>query len=139
MNEYIDVDKLHEVLEGRLVGRSTGQTFSRLVQMVQSIEFLPNGCVVHISASEQEAKMAVRNFMTIMGYLGMGDLIEYQNVGKLRFDNGCIALFLSAASEQKIERFLAGVKLDNYFVDHFAEYLINDQLHDFLQTRLRNG
>lgn len=137
MNEYIDVEKLHAVLEGKLVGRQSGQTFARLVQMAQSIEFLPNGNVVHIAANEQQAKMYRADFKTILNYLGMGDMLTHTYVDYMRFDNGCKARFLSAASSSQLMDRLRGVQLDNYFVDHFAEYLINDHLHGFLQTRLK--
>lgn len=136
MNSYIDVEKLHDVLEGKLVGRGSGQSFARLVQLAQSIEFLPSGTLAYIGANETDAKAAQKNLLTIMTHLGMGDWLTQQTVQRLGFDNRCRVLFLSAASSETLQNSLRGIKLDNYFVDHFAEYLISDYLHDFLQTRL---
>ena len=137
MNEYIDVEKLHAVLEGKLVGRGSGQTFARLVQMVQSVEFLPDGYIVHIAANEQAARNYRADFKTILNYFGMGDLLTHTTVQEMRFENGCRVRFLSASSPEKLQNALRGVRLDNYFVDHYAEYLISEHLHGFLQTRLK--
>lgn len=139
MNEYIDVERLHSVLEGKLVGRGSGQSFARLVQLAQSVEFLPFGKLAYIGSNETDAKAAQRDLLTVMTCLGMGDWTTHSTLQRLSFDNQCQVLFLSAASSDKLETSLRGVRLDNYFVDHFAEYLISDYLHDFLQTRLRNG
>lgn len=136
MNEYIDVERLHAVIEGKLVGRGSGQSFARLVQLAQSIEFLPFGKLAYIGANETDARAAAKDLLTIMTCLGMGDWNTHLTRDKLGFENQCQVLFLSASSSEKLERSLRGVRLDNYFVDHFAEYLINDQLHGFLQTRL---
>lgn len=136
MSEYIDVEKLHAVLEGKLVGRGSGQSFARLVQMVQSVEFLPNGKVIHISADQQSARNYAADFKTILNYLGMGDLLTRITVGQFKFENGCSARFLSASSPQQLVTSLTGVRIDNYFVDHFAEYLITNEMHNFIQSRL---
>ncbi len=136
MNEYINIDKLHAVLEGKLIGRNSGQSFARLVQMAQSVEFLPYGKVVHISSNEQTAKIYRSDFKIILNYLGMGDFIVHTYVDSIRFENGCSARFLSASSPQKLVTALRGIKLDNYFIDHDAEYLISDQMYGFIQTRL---
>jgi hypothetical protein len=137
MNNYIDVEKLHRVLEGKLVGRSTGQSFARLVQMAQSIEFLPNGRVVHIAANEMASRDFRLDFKTILNYLGMGDMITVTTVERIKFDNGCEARFLSASNLVSFKNSLVGTSIDNYFVDHFAEYLINCDMHDLLQSRLK--
>lgn len=121
----IDIDKLHDVLEGKRFGRGDGRTIAGLVQLAQYVDFHPHGKLVHFSANFTQARANREVFHTeILDSLGMKDEVACQYADYTVFDNGCKVYFMSLGEGvSNVENRLIGIRVDNFVVDHFAEYL----------------
>lgn len=134
----IDIDKLHDVLEGKRFGRGDGRTVAGLVQLAQYTDFHPYGKLVHFSANFTQALENARVFREdILEGLGMKDEIAATYKDYTVFNNGCKVYFMSLGEGiAKIEDRLRGLRVNNYVVDHFAEYLISPTIETVIKTRL---
>jgi hypothetical protein len=134
----IDIDKLHDVLEGKRFGRGDGRTIAGLVQLAQYVDFHPYGKLVHFSANFTQALEKSRIFREdILEGLGMKDEVAATYRDYTIFNNGCKVYFMSLGEGiTKTKDRLIGLRVDNYVVDHFAEYLISPAVKAVIETRL---
>jgi hypothetical protein len=135
---HIDIDKLHDVLEGKRFGRGDGRTIAGLVQLAQYTDFHPYGKLVHFSANFTQAIENARVFKEhILDGLGMKEEASETYKDYMVFKNGCKVYFMSLGEGiTRVQNRLSGLRVDNYVVDHFAEYLLSPAIETFIKTRL---
>lgn len=133
----IDIERLHGVLEGRIKGRQAGHTFARMVQAAQYTDFFPNGCVVYLCASEEQARSMVYTLRHVLKHLGMQDELTHETRDYVKFINGCRIIFLSISNKENFRRKTIGQRIDNFVVDHFAEYLFTESIQQELATCMK--
>lgn len=125
----IDIDRLHKIIEGDLKGRSSGQTTSELIQLAQSVEFLPGG---HLGFISDRADSAAWEFRNILESLDIYSEVEVINNGRIIFKNGCRVTFIQ---RNNLQYSLMGNKYDNIFIDPAAEKTLSSS--DFSNISLR--
>lgn len=135
----IDIERLHGVLEGRIKGRAAGHTFARMTLAAQYTDFFPNGCIVYLCASEQQAKSMVYTLRQVLQHLGMQDELTHETKDYVKFLNGCRLRFLSIANKENFRRKMVGNRVNNFVVDHFAEYLLTGDIYNELDKNLVYG
>jgi hypothetical protein len=126
----IDIDQLHDVIEGRKTGRSVGVSTAELVLMAQSAELLPNGTLAYIYAPESGHPREL--FREILDSLDLYTEVDQVLKDMIRFKNGCKVYFLTMTN---MRIGLIGKRLDNVFIDPFAEKKL--KADDFVDLGIR--
>lgn len=130
MNSTLDIDHLHKVIEGRLKGRATGQTTAELVQLAQSVEFLPGGHLAFVTY--RDGGSAKEEFRNLLEALELYSEVDVASKERITFKNGCRVTFIR---RDNLQYSLMGQKYDNIFIDPAAEKTLSSS--DFSNISLR--
>lgn len=105
MIKEIDIDKLHDVLEGRTGGRNAGKTFARCVQAMQYIESGIERVYFFISY-RNDIRFIAKMMQDIFDYYDMP--LERVEEDLLRSGNGSIKFLVHADGPHRNKEIMAG-------------------------------
>lgn len=108
----IDIDRVHDVLEGRRLERGAGHTTAMFVQIWNSLQFGSHTDIVVFAASHNVCKWLMREFSEFMKNAGIPTTSVSDRV---IVNDGSYVKFVPV---EPYERYIRGVKFDNYYIDN---------------------
>lgn len=116
----IDIDRLHDVIEGKRCNRGDGQTFAMLVQVSHSVTFGEHKTYVVVVDRDNHIDHIQRLFLETFDALGYSYKEWVKGIAHRRyvdFDNDNRLLFVA---RQNLRPNLIGRRIENIFIDHWA-------------------
>jgi hypothetical protein len=132
----IDVNLLHDVIEGRRYGRGTGQTFATVMVAVQSADvqsFTQSGRFALVVGLNQQS-WAINLAVDIAK--AMNIQIQRANRDVVRFLDGNYTTELEVICRSEISRSMRGKLYLNYFVDPYLQVQLTPPEIAFLESRI---
>lgn len=116
----LDIPRLHDVIEGKLVGRGAGSTTALVIRAIQSADLLSfigptNSRFVVVSQNEIMSKTHLELAAEIAYGMRLFP-VPVSSQRRLMFDKGLYLSQIMFVSRQELPRAIRGVRIANYFV-----------------------